>query len=429
MKYLSFVFCISISLSLYSQADFDYKQFTEKMCSPEFQGRGYVNSGDSIAAVFIAQQLNRLGLDSLSTGYFQPFDFKVNTFPDTCSVFLGGNKLIPGKDFIVAPISGGSCDPSHCAPKLFNVHFISGKNFIEMKGLNILEKLHLQTEDILVIDNSVYSSDSTREISYLIREYARKNHVIEAVSNKFTWSVTSLKNEHLYLQMKAPLFQNNIKGLKVEIHLHNVYLAPHTANNVLGFIPSRKKAKGTILLTAHYDHLGRLGSETYFPGGNDNASGVAMMLQLGVLIKQTPLKKYNTILVAFAGEEIGLLGSKYLSENPLFDLDKVRFLLNLDIMGSGEEGITAVNGSVFKKEFRKLQKLNKKLKAVPVVKARGKAANSDHYFFTEKGITSFFVYTMGRNKNYHDIYDTYDALSFQSFEKLSLLFNKFLRKL
>ena len=116
MKHLSFVFCISISLSLYSQADFDYKQFTEKMCSPEFQGRGYVNSGDSIAAVFIAQQLNRLGLDSLSTGYFQPFDFKVNTFPDTCSVFLGGNKLIPGKDFIVAPISGGSCDPSHCAP-------------------------------------------------------------------------------------------------------------------------------------------------------------------------------------------------------------------------------------------------------------------------------------------------------------------------
>ena len=52
MKHLSFVFCISISLSLYSQADFDYKQFTEKMCSPEFQGRGYVNSGDSIAAVF-----------------------------------------------------------------------------------------------------------------------------------------------------------------------------------------------------------------------------------------------------------------------------------------------------------------------------------------------------------------------------------------
>ena len=429
MKQLSFIFFISISLSVSAQVKFDYKQFTKTMCTPEFQGRGYVNGGDSIAAQFIARQFNLLGIDSLASGYFQPFAFSVNTFPDTCSVFLGGNKLTPGKDFIAAPSSSGSCDDMRCAAKLFNVHFISGKNFIDLKGLNVSDQLHLKTEDILVVDNSIYSMDSSREINYFIREYAAKNNIIEAVSKKFTWSVSPMKNEYLYLQMKAPLFENNIKGLKVKIHLHHKYVATHLANNVLGFIPSRKKAKGTVMLTAHYDHLGRFGSETYFPGGNDNASGVAMILQLGELIKRAPLKRHNTILVAFAGEEIGLLGSKYLSENPLFDLDKVRFLLNLDIMGSGEEGITAVNGRVFKKEFRKLQKLNKRLKAVPVVKARGKAANSDHYFFTEKGITSFFVYTMGANKNYHDVYDTYEALSFQSFEKLSLLFNKFIRKL
>lgn len=429
MKQLSFIFFIAISLSISAQSKFDYKQFTKTMCTPEFHGRGYVNSGDSIAAQFIARQFNLLSIDSLASGYFQSFSFPVNTFPDTCSVFLGENKLTPGKDFIAAPISGGSCDDMQCAAKSLKVHFISGKNFIEMKGLNVSDQLHLKTEDILVVDNSIYSSDSSREINYYIGKYATKNNVIEAVSKKFTWSVSPIKNEYVYLQMKASLFENNIKGLKVKIHLHHKYVTAHLANNVLGFIPSRKKAKGTVMLTAHYDHLGRLGSETYFPGGNDNASGVAMMLQLGGLIKRTPLKKYNTVLVAFAGEEIGLLGSKYLSENPLFELDKVRFLLNLDIMGSGEEGITAVNGKVFKKEYRKLQKLNKRIKAVPVVKARGKAANSDHYFFTEKGIASFFVYTMGANKNYHDIYDTYEALSFESFEKLSLLFNKFIRKL
>ena len=118
-----------------------------------------------------------------------------------------------------------------------------------------------------------------------------------------------------------------------------------------------------------------------------------------------------------------------MSEHPTFDITDVRFLLNLDIMGSGEEGITAVNGRVFTKEFKRLQRLNKKLKSVPVVKARGKAANSDHYFFTEKGISSFFIYTMGENKNYHDVYDTYDNLSFSSFKSLSQLFNAFLRRL
>ena len=183
------------------------------------------------------------------------------------------------------------------------------------------------------------------------------------------------------------------------------------------------------MLTAHYDHLGRMGSATYFPGANDNASGVAMLLQLGHMIRNRPLRKYDLILVAFAGEEIGLLGSKQMAESNIISLDSMKFLLNLDIMGSGEEGITVVNGRVFSKEFRRLQKLNQKLKAVPIVKARGKSANSDHHFFTEKGVRSFFIYTMGENKNYHDVYDTYENLSFSSFEKLSDLFYIFLRKI
>ena len=231
------------------------------------------------------------------------------------------------------------------------------------------------------------------------------------------------------LIMVAKLRVLKTDALNLHIHLHNAHLTNYVSENVVGHIQAKKKAKGSIMLTAHYDHLGRMGSSTYFPGANDNASGVAMLIELGAKLKQKPLKKYDVFIVAFSGEEAGLIGSKYMSENPLFDINDVRFLLNLDIMGSGEEGITAVNGSVFSKEFKRLQKLNKKLKAVPVVKARGKAANSDHYFFTEKGIPSFFIYTMGENKNYHDVYDTYENLTFSSFNSLSRLFNTFLRRL
>jgi Zn-dependent M28 family amino/carboxypeptidase len=103
-------------------------------------------------------------------------------------------------------------------------------------------------------------------------------------------------------------------------------------------------------------------------------------------------------------------------------------MLNLDIMGSGEEGITVVNSTLFPKEFQTLQKLNKKKKAVPLVKPRGPAANSDHYFFTEAGVPAFFIYTMGPNKHYHDVFDTYDALSFKAFDRLSKLFDEFIRK-
>jgi hypothetical protein len=74
-----------------------------------------------------------------------------------------------------------------------------------------------------------------------------------------------------------------------------------------------------------------------------------------------------------------------------------------------------------------LQKLNKKTKTVPFIKSRGPAANSDHYFFTEAGVPAFFIYTMGPNKHYHDVFDTYDELSFKAFDKLSDLFERFLR--
>jgi Zn-dependent M28 family amino/carboxypeptidase len=107
-------------------------------------------------------------------------------------------------------------------------------------------------------------------------------------------------------------------------------------------------------------------------------------------------------------------------------LKNVRFLLNLDIMGSGEEGITVVNSTLFPNEFALLEKLNSEGNYMSQIKKRGPAANSDHYFFTEAGVPAFFFYTMGPNKHYHDVFDTYDELSFKAFENLSVLIEKFL---
>ena len=84
---------------------------------------------------------------------------------------------------------------------------------------------------------------------------------------------------------------------------------------------------------------------------------------------------------------------------------------------------------MFEKEFLLLQKINKKQKALPVIKKRGPAANSDHFFFTEAGVPAFFIYTMGPNKNYHDVNDTYENLSFKAFEKIGELLIDFTHKL
>ena len=129
--------------------------------------------------------------------------------------------------------------------------------------------------------------------------------------------------------------------------------------------------------------------------------------------------------MAFCGEEVGLLGSKYYTEHPLFPMKNIRFLLNMDIMGTGEDGITVVNGSIFKTEFDKLKEINTQNNFIKDVKIRGKAANSDHYFFAENGVKACFIYTMGGIKAYHDIYDRAETLPLNEFENLFKLITKF----
>jgi len=129
--------------------------------------------------------------------------------------------------------------------------------------------------------------------------------------------------------------------------------------------------------------------------------------------------------MAFAGEEAGLIGSHHYVDHPVFPLEKIKFLTNVDIMGSGEEDITVVNATLFPEQFKALTEINQKDELLVKVASRGPAANSDHYFFTQAGVPAFFIYTMGTNKHYHDVYDTYEELSFNEFSDIQRLLISF----
>jgi hypothetical protein len=94
-------------------------------------------------------------------------------------------------------------------------------------------------------------------------------------------------------------------------------------------------------------------------------------------------------------------------------------------MGSGEEGITVVNATLHPEKFATLNQLNAQGQYLKTIKSRGPAANSDHYWFTQKNVPAFFIYTMGENKHYHDVFDTYEALSFSTFNALKQLLIQF----
>ena len=349
------------------------------LCSKQFAGRGYVNNGLDVAAKYIAGELKHFKAEPLfNTGYYQWFDFNVNTFPGKMSVKINGKALKPGIDFIVSEESGGC------------------------KGKFSLEKK----------DSITYLGKNEKGVLALV---LKRKLTFSVSTNAADYCAVELLNNNQYTDIKT-----------AEVNIENKLLNKYICKNICAYINGTALNNDTvIMLTAHYDHLGMMGSKTCFPGANDNASGVSMLLNLVKYYSEHP-PKYKTVFVFFAGEEAGLLGSKYFTEHPVFELSKIKFLINLDLLGTGDEGVTVVNATEFKTRFDALKQLNADKHYLPLVKLRGKAQNSDHYWFTEKGVPSFFIYTMGGIKAYHDVYDKPQTLPLTKYKEVFRLLVDFL---
>lgn len=355
------------------------KKIVDTLTSPYFWGRGYTNDGMKKAADFLSNEFKNYGLEMInSKNYFQSFSYPVNTFPGKMQVNINGKDLEPGKDFIVSPETKG------------------------VKGSGDLDQL-----------------DSIQFIN-------RKEMVIIKMQDKLTWSVAPEAADYSLILVDKKALDKSPTTFKVNID--NKFINNFKAANVCGLVKGTVKPDSIIFITAHYDHLGGMGKDTYFPGANDNASGISLLLNLAQYYAKHP-QKYSIGFICFAGEEAGLIGSKYFTENPLVPLKNIRFLINTDLAGTGEEGITVVNATEFPKEFGMMNAVNDENKYLVKINARGKAANSDHYFFTEKGVPAFFFYTLGGIKAYHDVFDKAPTLPLNEHEDLFKLIIKFNEKL
>lgn len=395
------------------------RSVAERLCSPEFHGRGYVKKGDSIASAFLADEFKKIGLKPLNNSYYQEFTHDVNTFPGEMTVISEGDTLMPGVDYIV--------DPSCPSVKLvLRFKRISPAEATQKALLQkaVTEVVNSGKINAFLLDLRTVSADTLKLLNGVPEMLASFAHTIVWSNQKLTWSAApeQLPYPLLHIAAKVPL------NKEITVDIEALRIKSYASRNVIGYLPAYRKTKRTIILSAHYDHLGRMGKDTYFPGANDNASGTATLLCVAKELAKAK-RKVNYVFIAFAGEEAGLIGSHFFTENPLVPLKRIRFLLNLDIMGSGEEGITVVNATKHPNEFQLFQKINTEANYLTQIKSRGPAANSDHYWFSEKGVPAFFIYTMGPNKNYHDIHDTYQNLTFAETSDLIQLIAVFLADL
>lgn len=395
----------------------DDQRILERLCSADFSGRGYVNDGDYKAADFIADEFKKLGLKKVKRRYFQNFEFQVNTFPEEMSLELNGKMLLPGKEFVV--------DPSSPSAKLNRKTLLFPEKFDGIEAiLTAIGEIDID-EHILVFDKSVFKTrDELLVLRTVTLKLAELLPLILLSEGTPIWHVSQNQFRFPVFEMDSDVFNSGEVNIRVDAQLKQ-----HRARNVIARIPSKGKAKRRIVFTAHYDHLGNMGRATFYPGANDNASGVTMLFAIARKLKLQPRSSTEYVFIAFAGEEVGLLGSKFFVENPLIPLNSVRFLLNLDIFGGAHKSITAVNGKIYKEEFDLLVKTNQEELVTPEIKVRGESANSDHHWFHAYGVRSFFLYSAGNNMHYHVPWDEAKDVDLLMLDKSAELLVRFVSKL
>ncbi len=388
--------------------------FIKTLSSPEYHGRGYVNDGLAVTAQLIAEEFSKYDLQPLFNGYMQPFTLPVNTFPGKMSVTLNNIPLAPVHEFVVDPASNGSSGS-------FPVVIIEKGELLQPKIIN--RKLRDAAGKFLVIDSrnapdmNEHEKEIVNDLVRILKYDARLRiaGVMELTDEKLTWGVSTVSASRPSVKVNPGMKQETVEQVKIRIE--NQFFDQYPVSNVAGLIKGRLCPDSFIIFTAHYDHLGRMGQDTYFPGANDNASGVALILCLAdYFSRHTP--GYSMIFMAFAGEETGLHGSKFFVENPPIELKKIKFLVNIDLAGNGEEGITVVNGPVYAEAFERISQLNESCHCLPVIRSRGEACNSDHCYFYQAGVPCFFIYSMGGNQAYHDLDDNFNSLTLSKFSEL-----------
>jgi hypothetical protein len=419
MKVVKHFFFFLFLCNAATAQDIDYaRKAIEDLCAPEMYGRGYVNGGDEAAAHYLRNQLEKIGVTAFDFNYYQDFKMTVNTFPESMAVEVDGKKLQPGIDFLVSPDA-----PSVSGE--YDIIYLDKSVIGNPNKMDEFEKTDKKGK-VIILDSTGFNKVQKEYFLSAEKNPFEAEVIIRLLPEKLTWGVSQNVSSFATLEILKRVFPTNAQ--KIKLNIVNKFLSKYGSQNILGFIEGKTKPDSSIVFSAHYDHLGMMGSETMFPGANDNASGTAMLLSLAQHYSKPENKPdYTMVFIFFGAEEAGLVGSKYYTENPVFPLEEIKFLINIDLAGTGDDGITVVNGSVFEKEFNKLKELNDVKKYLAQVKVRGKAANSDHYYFTEKGVPAFFIYTMGGIKAYHDVYDKPETLPLTEFQDLFRLLTDFVK--
>ncbi|MFZ4752284.1 MAG: M28 family metallopeptidase [Chitinophagaceae bacterium] len=403
------------SYSASSQILQEVKQHLSILCSDSLAGRGYVDDGVNKAANYIESQFEKLKMRKYGKSYTQSYAFPVNTHPFPIRCNMDNQSMRAGIDYLVeagSPSIQGTFRLLHFNPTDSLDRILMFKKLVQGIEPDHAIVLHKGSKFKKMVLDTLKSMNQRIKL-LVVTEEKKMTHTV----------ATELEPLASIIFMDSVIQNKEVLNIQAPNHFIKAFECKNVAAYVKG-----KNTQETIVFTAHYDHLGKMGNEAIFKGGSDNASGVSMLLYLAKYFTEHK-PRCNVAFILFSGEEAGLIGSSFYTQNPMFPLRQIKCVVNIDIMGNAEKGITVVNGESCRKEFDLLQNINKEKNYLPEVKIRGQAAISDHYMFSESGVPAIFIYSNGGQGYYHDVFDTAENLMLTRFEEVAALLIDFAFKI
>jgi aminopeptidase YwaD len=309
------------------------KQDIAYLCSPATLGRKSGSKGEEVAGVYIEKRMGRLGLKPLiNNNYRQHYRFESDKkLSKDCKMTIGNNYL-----FI----------PEDAVPMAFSNIDAIEDNFMmplsEEPNSPWVVPLYKNAQDAKNIDFD------WEEAAYLIALKAQKKGASSVIlydeygaSNKPTFKQSSAYDplKILVVIIQKPAYEKYVKGIKTITHINikiEFTAEKLIGTNIVGYIDNN--ATKTIIIGAHYDHLGenkftQRANTAYYPGADNNASGVASMLALASKIKNANHKNFNYVFVAFSSYENGMMGSKAFLKNLNIPIQNIACMISIDRVG------------------------------------------------------------------------------------------------
>lgn len=386
------------------------------LADDKLEGRRTGTRGEELASQYILQQFEKNGLTPKGDNgtYLQPFEINEGRQILPTSYFIiDGEHLKAEKDFFPFSWSVNGNIEAVASPSL---HESGGAWFWDLKDVLQENETNPHFDVMTVIRSKEKEAAQKGAIALIIYNSGTKEAGIKYDgkdrSAPSAIPVIWLQKRIAEKMAKDPSQMADIKcKMEQGDKIRKGY-------NVVGYI--HNNAATTIILGAHFDHLGfgedHNSRSTELPaihnGADDNASGTAALIELSRLLKKDGNKNSNYLFVAFSGEELGLYGSKYYTEHPTISLTEVNYMINMDMVGRYNDSSKAITigGIGTSPSWGNL--LSEKKPPFGIKVDSSGTGPSDHTSFYRKDIPVLFFFT-GLHSDYHKPSDDFDKINFE----------------